>query len=114
MKYAAVVGYRGTSFSGWQRQTSGLGVQEKIEDSLRIISGREISVTAAGRTDAGVHSRGQVISFELEKVWRPDKLLLAMNFHLPPDVSVMKIAHAPQSFDARRSALWREYRYLIW
>ena len=114
MKYAAVVGYRGTSFSGWQRQSSGTGVQEKIEDSLRIISGRETSVTAAGRTDAGVHSRGQVVSFELEKVWRPDKLLLAMNFHLPPDVSVMKIAHAPQSFDARRSALWREYRYLIW
>ena len=127
MKYAAIIGYKGTAYAGWQRQSSGVGVQEKVEESLRIVSGGHVAVTAAGRTDAGVHARGQVISFSLKKgpagrssqhentkAWRPDKLLLALNFHLPPDISVMKVAHAPLDFDARRSALWREYRYFIW
>lgn len=114
MKYAAKVSYCGTSFSGWQRQKIGIGVQEKIEDALQTLSGRKISITAAGRTDAGVHARAQVISFEMDKEWPPDKLLLAINFHLPPDVSIMNIAEAPDAFDARRSAIWREYRYLIW
>lgn len=114
MKYAAVVGYRGAGYSGWQRQSSGTGVQEKIEDSLAPLAGGHVPVTAAGRTDAGVHARAQVISFVLDREWRPDKLLLAMNYYLPPDIRVMRAARAAPDFDARRSALWREYRYLVW
>ena len=114
MRYAARVSYAGTAYSGWQRQLCGTGVQEKIEAALRKISGDHVPVTAAGRTDAGVHALGQVISFDLQRDWRPDKLLLAINFHLPPDVSVMRAWRAPAGFDARRHALWREYRYFTW
>ena len=89
-------------------------VQEKIEDSLAPLAGGHVPVTAAGRTDAGVHARAQVISFVLDREWRPDKLLLAMNYYLPPDIRVMRAARAAPDFDARRSALWREYRYLVW
>ncbi|MDI9369935.1 MAG: tRNA pseudouridine(38-40) synthase TruA [Synergistaceae bacterium] len=114
MKYAAIIGYRGTGFSGWQRQESGTGIQEKIEDALEAVTGRKTAVTAAGRTDAGVHARGQAVSFELDKEWAPDRLLLAVNYHLPQEVAFMRVARADEGFDARRSALWREYRYLIW
>ena len=114
MKYAAIVGYRGTGFSGWQRQENGLGVQERVEDGLEAVTGRKVAVTAAGRTDAGVHARAQVISFELDKEWPPDRLLMAVNYYLPPEVGLTRVAHAQQRFDARRSAIWREYRYLIW
>lgn len=114
MRYGALVSYLGTSYAGWQRQARGTGIQEKIEESLFAISGKIVSVTAAGRTDAGVHARGQIISFDLEKEWRPDKLVLALNFYLPPDVVVLKTGKTLPKFDARRDALWREYRYFIW
>ncbi len=114
MKYAARVSYAGTAYSGWQRQAQGLGVQQRVEESLEALAGRRIHAAAAGRTDAGVHARGQIISFELEKEWKPDRLLLALNFHLPPDIRIMKTARVPEDFDARRSALWREYRYVVW
>ncbi|HRX27362.1 MAG TPA: tRNA pseudouridine synthase A, partial [Aminivibrio sp.] len=114
MRYAARVGYMGTAYSGWQRQAMGTGVQEKIEESLAALEGKPVTVTAAGRTDAGVHACGQVISFELEKQWRPDKLVLAANFRLPPDISVLETARVLPGFDARRHALWREYRFFIW
>jgi tRNA pseudouridine38-40 synthase len=114
MRYAARVGYMGTADSGWQRQAMGTGVQEKIEESLAALEGKPVTVTAAGRTDAGVHACGQVISFELEKQWRPDKLVLAANFRLPPDISVLETARVLPGFDARRHALWREYRFFIW
>ena len=114
MRYAALVSYVGTSYSGWQRQAMGTGVQEKIEDALFAVEGKHVNASAAGRTDAGVHARGQVVSFELPKEWRPDKLLLALNFHLPPDIAVLRAAKVLPAFDARRLALWREYRFFIW
>lgn len=114
MRYGARISYVGTAYSGWQRQARGVGVQQRVEESLECIFGHRIVVTAAGRTDAGVHARGQVISFDLESEWSPDRLLLAMNSHLPRDIRIMKAAVMPEDFDARRSAHWREYRYLIW
>ncbi|GAB1427121.1 tRNA pseudouridine(38-40) synthase TruA [Aminivibrio sp.] len=85
-----------------------------MEESLESIFGHRIVVTAAGRTDAGVHARGQVISFDLPREWHPERLLLAVNSYLPRDIRIMKAARMPEDFDARRSAHWREYRYLIW
>lgn len=114
MKYGARISYAGTAYSGWQRQAHGVGVQQRIEESLESVFGHRIVVTAAGRTDAGVHARGQVISFDLEREWRPDRLLLALNSYLPRDIRIMKAALMPEDFDARRSALWREYRYIVW
>ncbi len=114
MRYAARVSYLGSAYSGWQRQAQGKGVQEEIERALHAATGKTIRTTAAGRTDAGVHALGQVISFDIDKPWAPDRLLLALNFYLPEDISITAVRHAPQDFDARRSALWREYRYYIW
>ena len=113
-RYAARVGYMGGAYSGWQRQKGAPSVQEKIEKSLEALEGAPVTVTAAGRTDSGVHALGQVISFKLSGEWRPDKLVMAVNFRLPPDIALLEAAPADPAFDARRSALWREYRYFIW
>ncbi|NLB83946.1 MAG: tRNA pseudouridine(38-40) synthase TruA [Synergistaceae bacterium] len=114
MRYGARISYTGTAYSGWQRQAYGVGVQQRVEESFESIFGRRIVVTAAGRTDAGVHASGQIISFNLDSEWRPDRLRLALNSYLPEDIRLMEVARMPEDFDARGSAHWREYRYLIW
>jgi tRNA pseudouridine38-40 synthase len=114
MRYAARAGYMGGAYSGWQRQQGVGSVQEKIEQSLAALEGAPVAVTAAGRTDSGVHALGQVISFQLSREWRPDKLVMAVNFRLPPDIALLESSRVKPWFDARRHALWREYRYFIW
>ena len=118
-KYAAQVAYMGGGYAGWQRQPlseSGpaLGVQQVLEEALSRVSSAPVKVTGAGRTDKGVHALGQVASFELEKEWVPERLRLAVNFYLPEDVRVVRIFPVAPDFNARRSALWREYRYFVW
>ncbi|MCL1940759.1 MAG: tRNA pseudouridine(38-40) synthase TruA [Synergistaceae bacterium] len=112
-KYAVRVSYLGTNYAGWQRQPDAVSVQQRIEESLLKL-GENCAVTGAGRTDAGVHAMGQVASFCAERTWEPRKLLLAMNAHLPDDIRIMDAQQADGDFDARRSALWREYRYFIY
>jgi len=104
----------GTKYAGWQRQADATGVQQVLEEALGRLSTGPVKVVGAGRTDGGVHSVGQVASFSMSKEWDPGRLVLAVNFHLPPDVSLMRARRVPDGFDARRSALWREYRYFIW
>jgi len=113
-KYAAQVAYVGTNYAGWQRQAEALGVQQALEEALQRLSTEPVKVTGAGRTDSGVHALGQVASFDMSKEWEPGRLAIAANFYLPPDVSVMCARRVADDFDARRSALWREYRYFIW
>ena len=114
MKYAAKISYLGKNYSGWQIQPDALSIQEVIEGALTKISGAPVKITGAGRTDKGVNSWGQVASFELEKIFTPEKLRLAINFYLPEDIRVMKIFNVSEDFDARKSALMREYKYFIW
>ena len=114
MKYAAKISYLGKNYSGWQIQPDALSIQEIIEGALTTISGAPVKITGAGRTDKGVNSWGQIASFNLEKIFTPEKLRLAINFYLPEDIRVMKIFNVPDDFDARRSALMREYKYFIW
>jgi tRNA pseudouridine38-40 synthase len=113
-KYAAQVAYRGTPYAGWQRQAGAVGVQQVLEEALQKLSSRPVKIVGAGRTDAGVHAVGQVASFVMDREWEPDRLMMAANFHLPPDVTLMRVGRVPEDFDARRSALWREYRYFVW
>ena len=118
-KYAAQVAYMGENYAGWQRQSPAeggpvLGVQQVLEEALSRLSSFSVKVTGAGRTDKGVHALGQVASFELEKEWPPERLRLAVNFYLPEDVRVVKVFPVEADFNARRSALWREYRYFVW
>lgn len=114
MRYAVELSYVGNAFSGWQLQPGVPSVQEALEAALSTLDGANVRVTGAGRTDRGVHARGQVASFDLSKEWTPYRLTLALNNNLPDSISVVRASSVPENFDARSSALWREYAYFIW
>ena len=114
MKYAAKISYVGKNYSGWQIQPDAVSIQEIIENALAEIEGVKVRITGAGRTDKGVNAWGQVASFRMNKNIEPEKLRLAMNFYLPEDIRIMKISCVPEDFNARYSALSREYKYFIW
>jgi tRNA pseudouridine38-40 synthase len=105
--------YDGTDFVGWQAQANGRSVQESLSEAISIVADEPIDLHGAGRTDAGVHADFQVAHFDTRATRTPRQWLLGINSNLPDDVSVHWIASVPVSFDARRSALWREYRYTI-
>jgi len=108
------VAYEGTQYSGFGIQPGRPTVQEVLEEALTRSLGEQIRVTAAGRTDAGVHASGQVVSFTTSGRLGPSEIVRAANAHLPDDVVVEAAAEMSPEFDARRSALRRHYRYLIW
>jgi tRNA pseudouridine38-40 synthase len=112
--YKSIIAYDGTDFQGFQRQAEGLRtVQGVIENALRDLGWQERSITAAGRTDAGVHARGQVIAFALD--WRHEinSLSRALNANLPDDVAVRQTEVAPGGFHPRFSAKVRRYSYTV-
>lgn len=113
MKVRARVSYDGTNFSGFQRQANARSVQDEIEQALTKICGAPITVTGAGRTDAGVHATGQVIAFELD--WRHplDALTRAINITLPDDVAVRDLEPCGERFHPRFSARSRVYEYTL-
>jgi tRNA pseudouridine38-40 synthase len=100
--------YDGSDFGGWARQPGVRTVQETVEDALATVLRREVSLTVAGRTDRGVHARGQVASHEGDPA-----PLRNVNALLPPDVAVLASQAAPDGFDARRDARSRTYRYRL-
>ena len=115
----ATVSYDGTDFAGWQIQDAQRidaprTVQGVFEQALVRMHGHRVRVTAAGRTDAGVHALGQVASFRtgIDSL-TPAVLPRALNSYLPADVRVIDAAEAEGGFDARRSALLRVYRYQL-
>ncbi|WP_179816277.1 tRNA pseudouridine(38-40) synthase TruA [Allostreptomyces psammosilenae] len=110
--------YDGTEFSGWARQRDRRTVQGVIEDALGTVlrTAEPMELTVAGRTDAGVHARGQVAHVDLpEALWHThaDKLLRRLAGRLPADVRVHRVGEAPDGFDARFSAVWRRYAYRV-
>jgi tRNA pseudouridine38-40 synthase len=106
-----VLEYDGSGFAGWQQQTHGRTVEAELKRALRELTGTEHKVYAAGRTDAGAHAEGQVVSFETDGRITPFRLVAALNARLPGDVSVLTAEVAPDGFHARYSARWRRYRY---
>src|SRR5262244_3339004 len=105
-RYKLIIEYDGTPFAGWQRQSNAKSVQAAVERALFAFTGEEVTVTAAGRTDTGVHARGQVISFDLVKLFLPDTVRDAMNAHLRPDpIVVVDAAEAAPDFNARFNAI---------
>jgi tRNA pseudouridine38-40 synthase len=106
-----VLEYDGSGFAGWQQQAHGRTVEAELKRALREVTGIDHKVYAAGRTDAGAHAEGQVVSFETEGRIAPQRLVAALNAHLPKDVSVLSAEVAPEAFHARYSARWRRYRY---
>ncbi len=101
--------YDGALFVGWAVQPGLRTVQGVLQDALARLAGVPVAVTVAGRTDSGVHATGQVVSTDLPIV--PD--VRQVNGVLPPDARVTSVRPAPADFDARFSALWRRYEYLI-
>ena len=113
-RYRLLVEYDGGPFSGWQRQDNGPSVQAALENAIFKLSGENVTVTGAGRTDAGVHALGQMAHFDLAKEFAPEKIRDALNHHLRPDpVAVLDALIAPQTFHARFSATRRHYLYRI-
>jgi tRNA pseudouridine38-40 synthase len=111
--FKLTIGYDGTSYAGWQRQARGDTVQGRLEAALAEIEGRSVTVHGAGRTDAGVHARGQVASFKLEHAIEAGALWRALNAKLPDDIRVVGVELAPDSFHARYQARRKSYRYRI-
>jgi tRNA pseudouridine38-40 synthase len=105
--------YDGTDFAGWQAQTNARSVQSALEFAVSRVADHPVTVSAAGRTDAGVHALGQVVHFESDAPRAADQWLLGINSSLPADASVRWVRQVAPDFDARRSALWRRYVYLI-
>ena len=106
------VAYDGTGFSGWAAQPGRRTVQGELEQALqRVLRVETAALTCAGRTDAGVHARGQVCHVDLELQPDTDELRRRLASALPFDVRVREVSVAPQGFDARFSAVWRRYVY---
>ena len=111
--FKITLAYDGTDFVGWQRQAEGVSVQGLVEDALAEFDEGDIPVAGAGRTDAGVHARGQVASFTLARAIEPERLRRALNAKLPETVRVMRAETAASEFHARFDARSKTYRYRI-
>ena len=113
MRIALGIEYDGTAYNGWQRQKTGLGVQQRLEEALISIANHPVEVTCAGRTDTGVHATGQVVHFDTTSMRDDRGWLLGTNSRLPDDISVTWARHVDDEFHARFSATGRNYRYRI-
>jgi tRNA pseudouridine38-40 synthase len=115
VRYSARVEYDGTDFAGFQVQVGARTVQGELERALADLSGGErVRVEGAGRTDAGVHARGQVVAFSYGGGMPPARLLAALIGLLPTDVGVAGLRRVDAAFRPRYRATEREYRYVIW
>ncbi len=113
-RFKLTIEYDGSAFFGWQRQTGQISVQEVMEAAIRKFCGQDITVFAAGRTDARVHAMAQVAHIDLDKATTPHEVMGAINAHLRPHlVAVIKAEIVTANFDARRSARQRHYLYRI-
>jgi tRNA pseudouridine38-40 synthase len=105
--------YDGTNYSGWQMQSGQDSIQARLEEALARILGTPVRVRGAGRTDAGVHARGQVAAARLPRAFDPAELARALNAILPADIVVLEAAAADEAFDPRRDARLRIYEYRV-
>ncbi len=111
--YSVTLEYDGTDFAGWQIQPSVRTAMGVFADALRAVTSETPALTAAGRTDSGAHAHGQVVGCTLARTWPPYDLRSALNATLPVDIAVRGVAFEDDSFDARRDAVERTYRYVI-
>ena len=105
--------YDGTAYCGWQLQAGQDSIQGRIEAALERIFGAPVRVYGSGRTDAGVHARGQVAAIRPPRDFSPADLRRALNATLPRDIVVLDAARAPDNFDPRRDARSRAYEYRV-
>ncbi len=113
MRIAVGIEYDGTAYSGWQRQRSGVGIQQRVEDAVAAVADERVDVVCAGRTDAGVHASGQVAHFDTSAERSERGWLLGVNSNLPDDINLTWVRPVADDFHARFSATARSYRYRI-
>jgi len=113
MRLALIVEYEGTDYHGFQYQKNARSIQEELEKAIQGLTGDRPRVKGAGRTDAGVHARGQVVAFDTESTLAAETFVRGLNFHLPDDIAVKRAYEVTGDFDPRRMATSRLYRYTI-
>lgn len=114
MQYRLIVEYDGTDFHGWQLQPAARTVQGELESAVERLFGAHQRVTAAGRTDAGVHAAGQVVCFHAARDLPPPVVRRALNALTGPDLAIRSVEQVGDDFDPRRHAASRRYVYRIW
>ncbi|QCI23750.1 tRNA pseudouridine(38-40) synthase TruA [Buchnera aphidicola (Macrosiphoniella sanborni)] len=113
-KFALGIEYNGSSYHGWQMQKNVSSIQEEVERALSKIANHKINIVCAGRTDAGVHSIGQVVHFYTTAKRKKISWLIGTNRYLSRDISVKWVQEVPGNFHSRYSAIARSYRYIIY
>ncbi len=113
MRLALVIEYQGTRYHGFQYQINANSVQEEIENSIARLTGIKTRIAAAGRTDAGVHARNQIATFDTVSDVETGKMARGINYYLPEDIVVKKVVRVDENFNPRREAKSRIYRYSI-
>jgi len=114
VRIRCTIAYDGTRYAGWQIQPNAPTVQAEVERAAAAVMNQRVGVVASGRTDSGVHARGQVCHFDSPIESMPtEKYALALNRHLPPDIRVRASCGVADGFHARYSAVAREYRYYL-
>src|SRR5450631_1293469 len=111
LKYKLIIAYDGTLYSGWQIQHNGVSIQELLEKALLTLLRTPTPAYASGRTDAGVHARGQVVHFTADPIEDLFRFQRSLNGLLPPDIRILSITEAAPDFHARYSAVSKEYHY---
>lgn len=112
-RIALVLEYTGTAYAGWQYQVNANAVQAEVEQALLGLFRQVVSIRGASRTDSGVHARGQVATLDLPQPFPADKLIPALNWHLPADVRVVRAYSVPWDFNPCSWAVGKIYRYYI-
>ena len=113
MRLALLVEYDGAGYHGFQYQPNARSIQEELEGAIGRLTGERVRVEGAGRTDAGVHASGQVVTFDTAAAHTEEVFLGALNHYLPRDIAVRRVRRVPAGFDPRRMATGRRYRYTI-
>jgi len=112
-KYAGLVEYDGASFAGWAAQPGMRTVEDRLSGALGTVLRQPVKLSVAGRTDAGVHASGQVVSFEVDTELEPSVIAYKTTAVLPEDLALRRCVAADKDFDARKDALSRSYEYRI-
>ena len=113
-RIALVVEYEGANYAGFQIQAADPTIQGEIEKALFRLTGEHIRIRGASRTDSGAHALGQVVDFSTQALYPAKTFVNALNYYLPVDIRVVNGRDVQYQFNARRDALSRVYRYLIW
>lgn len=112
-KMILIVEYDGAHYHGFQLQANASTIQGEMEEALTKLTGEKLRVMAASRTDAGVHARGQVVSFMTSSSLPLRSFVSGLNYYLPKEIAIKEAYRAEDSFDVRRDAISREYNYYI-